>query len=141
MRHFFFADIATIGVADVLRDAASSHIASKTNLMPCLLSPKEGEIQGLLVAFEWVRSLGFCKTVFEIDAKVVINAIQGQQVDVIEFGSMVNNCILVLSYEKDFSLSFTRRQTKGVAHALNGISRFYASPIYWDELPNYASDV
>ncbi|XVF67798.1 hypothetical protein PTKIN_Ptkin10aG0150800 [Pterospermum kingtungense] len=76
-----------------------------------------------------------------MDAKVVIDAIQGQQVDVTEFGSMVNNCRLILSYEKDFSLSFTWRQANGVAHALAGLSRFYASPTYWDELPIYVAAI
>ncbi|XVF41170.1 hypothetical protein PTKIN_Ptkin01aG0258300 [Pterospermum kingtungense] len=88
----------------VLRNEEGTFIAARTSVIPSRLSSKEGEIQGLLQAFDWVRSLGYSRTIFEVDAKAVVDAVLGQAVDMTVFGYMVKSCRLVLQLERDFSL-------------------------------------
>ncbi|XVE57819.1 hypothetical protein DITRI_Ditri04bG0120700 [Diplodiscus trichospermus] len=67
----FFQDSSQLGIEMVLRDSNDLFIASKTMVVAGLPPPKEGEIYGLLKAMEWVRSMGYTKVIFEIDAQVV----------------------------------------------------------------------
>ncbi|XVE68372.1 hypothetical protein DITRI_Ditri09bG0063100 [Diplodiscus trichospermus] len=59
----------------ILRDDSGNFIACNMVLIDGLLPPKEAESVGLLEAIKWVQSLQWKNVIFELDAKLVVDAI------------------------------------------------------------------
>ncbi|XP_073283689.1 uncharacterized protein [Primulina huaijiensis] len=108
----------------------------RTCVIVGVFSVKEGEAMSLLEALSWVRRLGLKKVYFELDAKVVVEAIKSSDVGISEFGSIVQSCKDIIRCEHEFSTSFIRRQANECAHALAKASCSYASPMVWSEPPD-----
>lgn len=132
----FFISEQKIGIGCILRDENGMFLRCRTCIIVGMVSVKEGEAMGLREALSWVQSLGLKKVCFEMDAKVVVDAIKSSGADVSEFGSIVQHCKDLIRYEHEFSISFIRRQANECAHALAKVSRSYASPMVWSEPPD-----
>ncbi|XVF50914.1 hypothetical protein PTKIN_Ptkin04bG0141900 [Pterospermum kingtungense] len=58
---------------------------------PGVLAVKEAEALGLYFALSWVQSLNLKKVIFEMDAKLIVNALVSCMNDVMEFGSLIHD--------------------------------------------------
>lgn len=68
---------------------------------------------------------------FEVDAKVVSDAIKDNRLDISEFGSIIRASHQILQQEPMFLVKFIRRQANVVAHELAREALSYASPTSW----------
>lgn len=53
-------------------------------------SAKEVKALGFFEGLCWVSSLGMSNVIFELDSKVVIDAVNNKKEDIIEFGSLIS---------------------------------------------------
>ncbi|XP_073152635.1 uncharacterized protein [Henckelia pumila] len=135
----FFPTEQKIGLGCVVRKDDGSFFRARTCVVNGVADVKEGEAIGILEALLWVQSLGLKKVCFELDAKVVVEAINGSNIGVSEFSSIVRQCKNLIRSEQDFSIKFIRRQANECVHALAKASRSYASPMVCSEAPSLIS--
>ncbi|XVE66467.1 hypothetical protein DITRI_Ditri08aG0081900 [Diplodiscus trichospermus] len=118
-------------------DAALIQNNNSTGLGMVLRLPlaKEAEALCLLKAFEWIKSMDMANVIFEMDAKLVVDAINSTKHDISEFGSIISYSRTILQNEDTFKVEFTKRQANKVVHTLAKASYLYASPTSWFQLP------
>ncbi|CAN1299941.1 hypothetical protein LINPERPRIM_LOCUS24382 [Linum perenne] len=68
------------------------------------------------------------RVIFESDAKVLVDRMQGSQVDVTEFGDWIRKCKAIMVSHPLFSVVFVWRSTNMVAHSLARNSCSVPSP-------------
>lgn len=64
---------------------------------------------------------------FKLDAKRVADAVNVSTVDVMKFGSNIEQCRMVLDIERNLFVGFLMRQTNVAHHTLARASRLYES--------------
>lgn len=88
----------------------------------------EGEAQ-LLQGLHWALDLQLTNVIFELDAKLVVDAIHANVPDFSEFGSIIPECRKLLFNHPNFLVKFVRRQANVVAHSLARVATSYPSPM------------
>lgn len=78
-----------------------------------------------------MRSLQLSSVYFEMDAKLVVDAILRSEEDTKEFESIIDTCRVLLNSNGSYELSFARRQANQPAHVLARVTSSYASPNDW----------
>ncbi|XVF56293.1 hypothetical protein PTKIN_Ptkin06aG0107400 [Pterospermum kingtungense] len=76
----------------VLRNELGEFVTGHVKTQAGLVSPKEAEALGLLQAMKWVCCMGWVNVVFELDAKCVVDSVQGKRSEVTEYGSVITSC-------------------------------------------------
>ncbi|XP_073015730.1 uncharacterized protein [Primulina eburnea] len=137
----FFADTRSMGFGMVARDNEGKCIGCRTMVKEGLYEVKEGEAMGLREALSWIREMKFNQVIFEMDAQIIVKAVNSTKVDESEFGAIIEDCRSILKQEPSFSVIFISRLANGVAHALAKESRTYANPCHWSSPPNHISDI
>ncbi|XVE77418.1 hypothetical protein DITRI_Ditri13aG0060900 [Diplodiscus trichospermus] len=79
---------------------------------------RKAKAYGLLTIIQCSRRLHFTKVIFELDAKLVVDAISSTTTDVIEFGFIIKECKSLLSMEQMFSVCYIKRKPNAIAYAL-----------------------
>jgi hypothetical protein len=82
------------------------------------MTPTEGETWWLQQATLWMEMLIYHKVIFEMDCKMVVDDVHNKKYNNSEYGSLFDDCRIILSNHSDFIVAFTRRQTNGNAHTL-----------------------
>lgn len=85
----------------------------------------------MYLAIKWVRELGFKDVIFELDAKLVVDAFNSPNVANNEFGCLVEHGhhLFLFSFFSDNShVEFASTNSNKVAHILVGVALFSASP-------------
>ena len=72
--------------------------------------------------------MGFSQVLFELYAKGVVDAIANTVQDILEFGSLVHHCRILLRVTSGFKICYARQQANVVAHTKEK-NRIYR-PIY-----------
>ncbi|XVF51873.1 hypothetical protein PTKIN_Ptkin04bG0219100 [Pterospermum kingtungense] len=132
-----FASEGKTGFGMLVRDERGHFIAGRTCWFNSKLSSREAEALGLYQAISWCLARGYGRVVFELDAKLVVTAMQSTVLDLSEFGTIILNCKSIFNQGEAFSLNFVKRQANKVAHALARSSCCYASPYDFDEPPQF----
>ncbi|XP_073120864.1 uncharacterized protein [Henckelia pumila] len=104
----FIPEEQKIGLGCVVRNDDDSFFRARTCAINGVAGVKEGKAIGILEALLWVQSLGLKKVCFELDAKVVMEAINGSNIGVFEFSFIVRKCKDLIRSEQDFSINFVR---------------------------------
>ena len=73
--------------------------------------------------------MGFSQVLFELNAKGVVDAIASTDQDLLEFGSLVHHCRILLCESSGFKFCYARRQAIVVPHTIARALHFHASPI------------
>ena len=81
---------------------------------------------GLQKAIKWCMELGLQKVCFEVDALMVISGLVKRQIDLSEFGLLLQDCSSLLDSRLDFSINHVKRQANGCAHSLARAALNYA---------------
>ncbi|XVF56012.1 hypothetical protein PTKIN_Ptkin06aG0082300 [Pterospermum kingtungense] len=84
----------------VVRDVVDSFVIARTCLFAGRGSVKEAEVFGLYEALLWLSSLNVSQVIFEMDAKVVVEAVKTYAYDITEFGSVVQQYRELLARSK-----------------------------------------
>ncbi|KAL8470914.1 hypothetical protein ACS0TY_033480 [Phlomoides rotata] len=93
----FFVDSLEMGLGVIIHDERGHHLFSRSHVMPGLYEPEEGEAIGLHEALSWIKDLGVTKVVIEMDAKNVVDAINGSVEYNSVFGDIIRGCKGLLS--------------------------------------------
>ena len=91
---------------------------------------RDAEAYGLRQAIIWVLKLEFPSVVFELDAKMVVDAFYATNDDNSEFGIAIKECRFLYRYKPNFFVCFTRREANKPAHKLARESYMLASPFH-----------
>ncbi|KAL8510726.1 hypothetical protein ACS0TY_017518 [Phlomoides rotata] len=59
----------------IIHDAEGEFVSCRTVVVLRFFRVDEGEVMGLLEALSWIKQLGFEKVIFEVDAKLVFDAL------------------------------------------------------------------
>ncbi|KAL8496020.1 hypothetical protein ACS0TY_019945 [Phlomoides rotata] len=103
--------------------------------MSGLYQPKEGEAIGLHEARSWINDLGFKRVIFEMDAKFVVDAVNGEDTPRTTYSDIVAGYRGVLKDNRGWSVVWVNREANVMAHRLARAARGYCSPHYWVECP------
>lgn len=79
--------------------------------------------------------------IFEIDAKIVTDALHSHKEDMSKFGSIINSCKSVLQDQQTFKVCFSKRQENEVDDALAKATCSYASSSVWYNFPSFFSNL
>ncbi|KAL6549455.1 hypothetical protein OROHE_008572 [Orobanche hederae] len=133
-----------VGIGLCIRDHLGNFIRAKTHWFTPLTAVLMGESMGLHLAINWVRELGLKDVIFEMDAKMVVDAFNSSKVVISEFGCLISSCKTLFSFFSNNShVEFTWRNANKVAHSLAREALFLASPQeYYDILhPSCITDL
>ncbi|CAN1285866.1 hypothetical protein LINPERPRIM_LOCUS19136 [Linum perenne] len=136
-----FADTGRSGAGMIVRDHSRRTIKHRRASWAGLWNSKEAEAKAMLEALSWVETEGFRQVLFESDAEVVMKAIQRGDVDITEFGELIQGCISIMGRNPDFSVSFVRREGNGVAHVLARHSSSCVTPTVGVTSPSFIDDM
>ncbi|KAL8526283.1 hypothetical protein ACS0TY_015487 [Phlomoides rotata] len=85
-----------MGLGIIIHDDRGRHFLSRSHVIPSLYEPEEGETIGLHEALSWIKDLGETRLVIEMDAKNVVDAVNGHEYNSV-FGDTVGGCKGLLS--------------------------------------------
>jgi len=110
-------------------------ILGKSGYLHLSASSLEAETIALLEAIKMAISNGFHSVWFEIDRKLLADALSSSTVPNTEFGDLVSQCRILLSTNSDFTMSFVKRQANKVAHSIARASLSHPSPYVFNDVP------
>lgn len=120
-----------------LRDSSGTFISARTLCFTPSTEVYIGEATGLYHAMLWVRQMGLKDVLFELDAKMVVDACNSPIVPNSEFGCIIKGCKDLLYFFSDNShVEFSRRLTNKIAHTLAGVTLLTASSPDFIDIPS-----
>ncbi|CAN1144797.1 Putative ribonuclease H protein At1g65750 [Linum perenne] len=123
-----FEERGMVGAGLSLRDWEGRVVAVKMLHRRSRAPVNECEAWALLEGLRWAEEYQLQRVIFQSDAKVVVDKLQGRQVDVREFRGWIRKCRDILVSHPLFSVVFVRRSTNMVAHSLARNSCSVPSP-------------
>ncbi|CAH9116647.1 unnamed protein product [Cuscuta epithymum] len=121
------------------RDCRGRYIMARTEWWNTTFSPEEAEAWALRQAMTWMITKRYIRVIFESDCKRLVDDIRADRDIHLEYGSLVDDCRLLLKSNNEFQVVFTRRQANNSAHALARVSINHASPKEFFFIPLYSS--
>lgn len=112
-----FEDSIEMGLGMVLRDGNGQFLAARTIMVPGLLSVDIGEAMGFMEALSWIKEMRSGKTIIEGDAKIVIDAINSNDISRSSFGDYIEMCKSIIRETPNYSIAFVRRNVNSMTHA------------------------
>ncbi|PNY06156.1 replication protein A 70 kDa DNA-binding subunit [Trifolium pratense] len=95
--------------------------------MSQLLPITEGEAVGLLKALHWVVGSGLHHVVFELDSQRIVDLVLTPKDATFELDAVVSDCLNLISFFQNCSMSFVWRHANIMAHNLAKASSSLAS--------------
>ncbi|MBA0823267.1 hypothetical protein Goarm_020008 [Gossypium armourianum] len=84
--------------AAVLRNDTSQFIMAYSSYMTTTMEPHFGEALAIRKVLSWLKGLRLDRTIIETDCLRVVNSLHAQDIDVSEFGLLVQDCRNVASH-------------------------------------------
>lgn len=75
-----------VGISICIRDDTNNFIGSQTHWYTPIIEVYIGKTIGLFLAIKWVRKLGYKDVIFEMNAKIIVDAFNSNQMANNEFG-------------------------------------------------------
>ncbi|XP_074351705.1 uncharacterized protein LOC141690845 [Apium graveolens] len=100
----------------VIRDHAGVFVAGKMVCIAMITTTFEVEALAILESLHWLLTLNHDRVIIESDSLLSIRALQGSHDNLLEVGSILNACRIILDSRPGYSISFVKRQTNGIAH-------------------------
>lgn len=136
-----FADIRTIGIGGIIRDANGKFLKAICKKVEGSWSPREAEALSLKEILSWTKQYGFTRCVFETDSKLLADACNGGS-GRSYFHDIVRECVDLIKHFENVLVRFTHRSANEVAHTLARVSRSMSDLQEWDGVaPSFLSDV
>ena len=102
-----------------IRDDFGTFVLAKVLQFDQVYPVAVGEALGLYHALQWMQDMQFDNIDFELDSKITRDAFHSREVDVTEFGHIIDVCRDILSTSFTNSrVEFIRRQANAATHAL-----------------------
>ena len=100
-----------------------------------VLVPAFAEALGFKEALSWVKSLNVQSVLFEMDALLVVQAIQHPIQDNSLFGTVIADCVCLLKEMPSCQVSFIPRSVNVVVHCLARASHSMPGLYEWGSVP------
>ncbi|GAU41426.1 hypothetical protein TSUD_26060 [Trifolium subterraneum] len=120
------------GLSMVLSRGDGRCIGAVTKVMQGLNDATLAETQGLFEALNWIKTKGFSNIVIEMDAEVVVRAIQKRIFPRLRWGKLAKSCARDFDKDALLSINWVRRNGNKAAHELARWA-LYEPNMYWDE--------
>lgn len=136
-----FADIKTIGIGGVIRDANGRFLKAMCKQVEGSWSPREAEALGLKEVLSWTKQYGFTQCVFETDSKLLADTCNGSSRRSY-FHNIVRECVELIKHFENVLVRFVHRSSNEVAHMLGRVSHSMSDLQEWDSVaPSFLSNV
>lgn len=117
-----------VGICVCIRDDEGLFVASRSKWFLPSTEVDVGEALGLLTSIKWVHELRLDSVDFELDAKSVVENLNIQQPNDLDFGAITLECNRLLALLlRNSHVMFVRRQVNEVAHVLTWTTPSIAS--------------
>lgn len=107
----------SIEVGAVIRNAQGKFVTARCRRIKGEWSPREAEAIGLKEALLWTVAQGYLQCVFETDHHALALACNGRPGKAF-FGTIVENCLVLLKHINPVLVEFVYRSANMVAHVL-----------------------
>lgn len=114
----FRSDVETCTIGMLIRDHAGSFMEGRSISMVSPGNVLEAEAMGIREALSWVKDRQDEKLIIESDSLLAVQAIVGDNVNLLEFGHIAEHCKIMLRNMPGVSIHHVRKQANGMAHGL-----------------------
>ncbi|GAU41655.1 hypothetical protein TSUD_398380 [Trifolium subterraneum] len=118
------------GLGMVLRREDDRCVGAVTKVMRRSHDATSAEAHGLVEALKWTKAQQLIKVMIEMDAKVIVRALQKKEVPRSCWGQLLKACIRDFDQETQISLNWISREGNKVAHELARWA-FTEPNMYW----------
>lgn len=87
----------------------------------------EREALGSLRALNWLLENHFCRVIFEMDSKLVVDKVYSMTQDFFELSVIIQECAYIFSLNPNYLIQFIKRQTNFVTHSIARVATDFAS--------------
>lgn len=106
-----------IGVACVARDDRGRFLAARGAKCRGFNQVREAEAVGLREALLWMKEWKTTNCIFELDAKLVVDAVYNNT-GMANFHSIIDDCVVLLQHFVNVLVTYEHRSANNVAHEL-----------------------
>lgn len=123
----------------MVRDSRGRFLRARCNVLHGTSQVTEVEAISLKEAIEWLRSWRTVKCIFELDAKLLVDAFQRDQSQS-NFDTIVEACSDGLKHFEEVSIVFSCRSANSVAYILAQDAYYMSGPMEWiNTAPDFIS--
>ncbi|WOH11862.1 hypothetical protein DCAR_0831358 [Daucus carota subsp. sativus] len=119
-----------VGIGCIIRDEWGNFLRARSSVVQGSYHPREAEAISLKEALTWTKDWKRSKCVFECDAKILVDAVNGNQGNTY-FHAIVDDCTDLLKHFDEVLVLFAHRSTNMVAHSLARVSYSMSGPTEW----------
>ncbi|KAL8553592.1 hypothetical protein ACS0TY_002054 [Phlomoides rotata] len=130
-----------MGLGIIIHDDRGHHFLSRSHVMPGLYELEEDGTIGLHEALSWIKDLGVTKVVIEMNAKNVVDAVNGHEEYNSVFGDILGGCKGLLSSLPFVLVKWIPRDVNIMAYCIAKVAMNFSSPYYWEERPVCVDDL
>lgn len=124
----------------ILRDEMGSFIAGYGGKLGGVEEAKMAEVLGFREAISWVRRLRIDNVFIELDSLAVVNAFRKLR-DESYFGSIVEDCRVMITDLRSYSVYFIRRSANIAAHTIAREAYSLSNREEWFSVPSFLINV
>lgn len=106
-----------IGFGCIVRDETGQFVRARINSIHGCMQAREAEVLSLKEALAWVKTWRTHRCIFEMDAKMVVDAVNGPRKNS-NFHVIIDDCVDMLKHFEEVRVSFDRRSANKIAHML-----------------------
>jgi hypothetical protein len=130
-----------VGIGIIIRDHRGHFFMAKSIQFSPLLPVLEGKAKSLLHAINWVIELGLLNVVFELDTKIVVDAVNNSKVDMTDFGSIIDQCRNLVQSLSNSSVVFIGKKANKAASVLASVALDMTCPEVYHHVPLCISSI
>lgn len=119
-----------IGVGCVVRNEMGEFLRARTNMIRSRGQAREVEAVSLKEALSWIKLWRTSKCIFESDAKILVDALQGRRGKSI-FDTIVEDCRELMKHFQEVLVVFVNRYANMSAHMLAQAAYSKSGPREW----------
>lgn len=112
------------------------HVRAQTPWLIPFNDVMNGEALGLICAIKWVRMCGFRNLIFELDAKLVVDAFNSSNSLLTDVGCIQDCKELFYVFSSNSHVEFSRRNVNKMAHAPTRVALSNGSLHSYFEVPS-----
>lgn len=129
----FFTDSNETELGVMIFDDRGKQVISRTLLLVGNYRPEEGEAIMLFEALSWIKDMSLERVIIEMDAKMMVDALNMVETDNSSFGDINESCHRLLTSYSHCKVQWINRDANSLAHKLVRSVRNFFSPHYWVE--------
>ncbi|KAL8477265.1 hypothetical protein ACS0TY_029526 [Phlomoides rotata] len=124
----FFENTSQIGFGVIIHDEYRGFVIGQSMVSSGIFRVGIGEAMGFMEALSWVRLLGFQRVKIELNAKLVVDALNNSARADTVFDDIIQICTTEFSSFPLFYVHLVNRDANVKVHCIGRITRAFPSP-------------